>query len=88
MYIPISPFTLDERSNPEADVETLCLDFLYEPHQVISSTEIILCVTQHLGRKHYTYNIWYGEFNYWPLQVLAHADSKTHKFESHRPLLL
>jgi hypothetical protein len=42
MYIPISPFTLDERSNPEADVETLCLDFLYEPHQVISSTEIIL----------------------------------------------
>lgn len=47
IYIPISPFALDERSNPEADVETLCLDFLYEPHQVISSTEIILCVTQH-----------------------------------------
>ena len=40
--IPVCPFTLDERSNPEANIQPLSLDFLYESHQVISTAEIIL----------------------------------------------
>ena len=94
VYIPVSPFTLDERSNPEADVETLCLDFLYEPHQVISPTEIILRLTQNDFyikfnlKQQIIITILLYEFNYRPLQVLAHADSRTHMSGSRRLLLL
>lgn len=42
MKVPVIPFTLDERSNPEGNIQSLSMDFLYESHQVISAAEIIL----------------------------------------------
>ena len=40
--IPISPLTLNEGSDPKANIEPLGLDFLYEFDQIVSATEVVL----------------------------------------------
>jgi hypothetical protein len=47
-YVPISPFTLYEGSNPKASIEPLSLDFLNESHQIVISTELILFNTLYI----------------------------------------
>ena len=46
--VPVSPFALDERSNPNASIESLGLDLFDETNYVISSTEVILQLTSQL----------------------------------------
>jgi hypothetical protein len=41
-FVPISPFGLDEGTDPEVYIEPLSLNFLDESHKIISSLEVVL----------------------------------------------
>lgn len=42
MKLPICPFTFNEGSNSETNIESLTMNFFYESHQVISAAKIVL----------------------------------------------
>lgn len=44
--LPIAPFAFNVWTNSKACIQTLCLNFPEEPHQVVSSFEVVLKCTQ------------------------------------------